>query len=291
MKRVLVGLLFFGFVQYANSAENITISTSSGSGFNGLLLQGSASPKVGVIMFHGRGGTPNSAVVRQMRQSLNNSGYTTLSIENPVPVDANGNGISTDFSDYVADISTGGANYVFPEAYARLNASIRLLQTQGVEQVVIAGFSLGSRLASAFVANGQATDTAPVVGLIGIGMYGTSIASLNPIFSLADITVPVLDLFGDNDTNAVNTAAAKKAAYGGAVSDYTQVVLDCPATLTVKDCHKLRGGLKGADDKPFEIAINNWIKNVAPLSVPEASSFYLLAFGLFALFGFSRRTV
>ncbi len=289
MKFFLVGFLVLGFIQLAVSAEAVTLSTSGGRSFNGLLLEGSSSPKVGVVMFHGRGATPNSAVVRQMRRSLNNSGYTTLSIENPIPVDANGNGIPTDFYDYVADISSGGANYVFPEAYARLNASINLLQAQGVEQVVIAGFSLGSRLASAFVAKGQVAGNAPVVGLIGIGMYGTSFGSLNPVISLGDITVPVLDLFGDSDRNVVNTAAARKAAYGGLASDYTQVILDCPASLSVKDCHKLRGGLKGTDDKPFEVAVNNWIKNVAPLSVPEASSIYLFGLGLFALLGISTR--
>lgn len=289
MRSILVSLLLVGFIQYANSAD-VSLTTSTGS-FNGLLLEGSSSPKVGVVMFHGRGANPDGAVVRELRATLNNSGYTTLSIENPIPADYNGNGSATDFADYVADISSGGANYVFPEAYERLNASISLLQSQGVEQIVIAGFSLGSRLASAFVANGQVAGNAPVVGLIGVGMYGNSLGLLNPLYQLGDITVPILDLFGDNDTNAVNTAAAKKAAYGGAASDYTQVVLDCADTVIGNDCHKLKGGLRGAEDRPFEIAVNSWIKDVAPLSVPEASSIYLLSLGLLGLMGVSRRKI
>ena len=69
-------------------AETVCLSFESPGGpFNGLLRSGAAGNGTGVIFLHGRGNTPNSKVVRQLRGSLANAGFTTLSIDNPVPLD------------------------------------------------------------------------------------------------------------------------------------------------------------------------------------------------------------
>ncbi len=286
----ILGAIAAGPVQ----ATPISLSTASGS-FGGEFLQGAGSPNVGIILLHGRGLTPDSAVTRQLRNSLNNAGYSTLAIENPVPADSNGNGSNTDFSDYAADVSAGGANYVFPETYARVRAASSYMQSLGVDQIVLSGFSLGSRLAAAVVARGQHAGDVPIVGLLNVGMYGNSIDPLNVVDTLDEITIPVLDIYGDGDTNAVTTAAARVAAYGGAPTDYLQIALDCPAislTYSVNDCHKLRGNnLKGADDRPLETTARNWMQSVAPLasaSVPEPGTGLLLALG-FGAMGWHRR--
>ncbi len=281
----------------AGTAQATSISLSTGSGvFGGELLQGAGSPKVGVILLHGRGLTPNSAVTRQLRNSLNHDGYSTLAIENPVPADYNGNGINTDFFDYLGDIGSTGANYVFPETYARIRASSAYLQSLGVNQIVLSGFSLGSRLAAAHIARGQQAGDLPIVGLLNVGMYGNSIDPYNVVYTLDEITIPVLDIYGDEDVNAVTTAAARVAAYAGASGDYLQVALDCPAissTYSVNDCHKLRGNnLKGADDRPLENTARNWMQSVAPLasaSVPEPGTGVLLALALGAMGWHCRR--
>ena len=96
--------------------------------------------------------------------------------------------------------------------------------------------------------------------------------------------MPVLDIFGDADTNAVNTAAERRLAYGGNTTDYTQVMLDCPAGATASDCHKLRGNnLKGADDRPLETTVRNWMQKVAPISVPEPATWMLMMAGLLGI--------
>lgn len=275
-----VFMLLLG-VSVSATAVPITLTTSTGD-FGGLLLEGADSPNVGIVFMHGRGGNPNSAVVRQLRYSLNNAGYTTLSIENPIPLDANGSGVATDFSDYVADV-TSGRNTVFPEMHGRVQASLDHFSSLGVDQVVIAGFSLGSRFATEFVARGQQPGGMTVAGLLGVGMYGTSIDPYNIAFTIDELNVPVLDIFGHVDMNAVNTADARRLAYGGNAADYTQVVLTCPEDIVGNNCHKLSGGLKGTDDSPLETTVRNWMQTVAPLSVPEPATWMLMMLGLMGI--------
>lgn len=223
--------------------------------FSGELLNSSCA-KTGVVIYHGRGSTPRGPIVEEMRTSLHRAGYSTLSIENPKPLNG-----QTDFTSYVNDVSAD--NYVFPEAYARMRTAINYLQSLGIEQVVIAGFSLGSRFSTAHTARGQ-IDEIPIIGLIGVGMYGTSIDPLNVSSTLDEVSTPVLDLYGDVDTNAVNTASARVSAYNsGTGLDYTLSTLTC---IAGQNCHQL-GGLKGSDSDEFEVNINAWMQAFAPASL------------------------
>lgn len=244
-------------------AATITLNSTAESGnstFSAELLTTSCA-KVGVVMFHGRGSTPTGPVVAEISNSLNRAGYTTISIANPLPLNQ-----QTDFNSYVNDVNSD--NYVFPEAYARIRTAINHLQSLGVEQVVVAGFSLGSRLATAHVARGQ-TDELPVIGLIGVGMYGTSIDPLNVSATLDEVSVPVLDVYGDTDTNALNTALARQNAYNaGNGTSYTQSVLTCISGL---NCHQLEG-IKGDDSKLFEIELNAWMQSSDKTNESQLSS-------------------
>ncbi len=236
---------------YAATVNLSSVSEGGSSDFSGELLE-SRCAKTGVVMFHGRGSSPRGPVVEELRASLNRAGYTTLSIENPIP--SNG---QTDFNSYINE-----AGVVFPEAYARMRAAINHLQSLGVEEVVIAGFSLGSRFASAHAARGQINEL-PVLGLLGIGMYGTGIDPLNVSFTLDEVSVPVLDIYGDVDTNAAGTAANRLNAYNsGPGLSYTQLALTCIAGT---NCHQLEG-IKGNDSMPLEFNVSAWMQAVAPAS-------------------------
>jgi len=247
------------------NAQGVTVALDSsaegGAGaFGGELLEASCAA-IGVVMYHGRGASPTGPVVEELRQALNRAGYTTLSIDNPIPL----NGM-TDFASYVNDL--GGDNYVFPEAYARMRAAIDELASRGVQQVVVVGFSLGSRLATAHVARGQ-LDELPIIGLIGVGMYGNSIDPLNISNTLDEVSVPVLDVYGDLDSTAASTAAARASAYGsGSGTDYTQTMLSCSVGV---NCHQLEG-LKGDDSQPLEIQVNAWMQAFAPVTLVSGCS-------------------
>lgn len=282
-----------GSVPLAQPADAATVCysfDSPGGPFNGLLRSGAAGNDVGIVFLHGRGNTPNSKVVRQLRGSLANAGYTTLSIDNPVPLDTTQpggggpNGVATDFNDYVADVL--GPNTVFPEAFARVRESIAFLAGKAINRIIVAGFSLGSRLATAHVARGQQPGDLPIIGLIGLGMRANSVDPLNAATTLDEVFVPVLDIFGDGDVPAAVTAFDRLNAYGGAPADYTQVILDCAASLSVQECHQFNG-LKGADDQPLETAVRLWVNDVA--SVPEPNALAFLAIGILGLTYVRRR--
>lgn len=252
---ILLALLISALSLQAETVNLNSVSEAGSSIFSAELLKSNCA-KIGVVMFHGRGSTPAGPVVEELRTSLNRAGYTTLSIENPVPLNG-----QTDFSSYENDVLTD--NYVFPEAYARMRTAINYLQSLGIEEVVVAGFSLGSRLATVHVARGQINELS-VVGLLAVGMYGNSIDPLNVSETLDEVSVPVIDIYGDGDTLAADTATARLDAYNsGSGLDYTQIELIC---ITGLNCHQLEG-LKGDDSKPFEITVNAWMQAVAPASV------------------------
>lgn len=247
-----------------SAADAVTLDSTTEAGsstsFQARVLASTPSTMdTGFVLLHGRGGNPDSAVVRQLRNDLYGRGFTTLSIQEPVPAGGYVEGDNTNpppFSAYETDIA--GVNYVFPETYARVRAAINDLEARGITQVIMIGFSMGSRLASAHIARGQQNEI-PIIGYIGIGMYATSTDPLNMGDTLDEISIPVLDIYGDDDTNAVNTAGTRVNAYNmGAGMSYTQVVLDCAVGLTTNDCHKLVG-LKGTSTSPLETTVSNWV--------------------------------
>ena len=292
--------LFFSIS--ADAGFYLDSSTESGSDqFFVELLEGGSSPTVGVVLLHGRCSIATGPVVQELRTSLNTAGYTTISIYNPLTTAVN----QCAFSDYVNEVNT-----IMPEVYARVRTSINYLENLGVQNIVLVGFSLGSRFSSAHIARGQ-IDELPIKAFIGIGMYATNIDPLNPSFTLDEITIPVLDIYGDHDANAVDTASSRINSYNsGSGQSYTQIALDCASNLTVNECHKLVG-LKGSATDELETTALNWAKCYAPLgaaadctNVPvtnvtnsgsssgggsSGGAIGLLSLSLFGLIGLARR--
>ena len=160
-------------------------------------------------------------------------------MQEPVPAGySEGAGAAPPFCEYVADINV--LNYVFPETHARLRAAIHYK-------------------ASAHMESGRLNEL-PVIGLVGVGMYGTSIAPLNVSLTTDGCDAPVLDIYGSHDVSAVNTAVARKTAYEGSGIDrvITRVALTCDPLLSTDQCHRLEG-LKGSSNSPLELEVSGWI--------------------------------
>jgi len=268
---VLVSILFLSLFFTNALATQIPLDSTAKGGagaFTGLLLESNGNPDVGIVLMHGRTSTPDGPVVKQLRNAFNSAGYTTLSIDNPrAATDENMDGDFRDFNDYLLDVTT--VNFAFPETYARIRTATAHLQSLGVTKIVLAGFSMGSRFTSAHFPNGQQAGDLPIVGYIGIGMYANSTGPLNHKNNMLAITVPVLDIYGDEDTNSVNSANARSAAYAGA--DYTTHILDCAVGLSLSECHQL-SGLKSISGEACEILESkaiNWITTKVPLATSQ----------------------
>ncbi|WP_198264234.1 PEP-CTERM sorting domain-containing protein [sulfur-oxidizing endosymbiont of Gigantopelta aegis] len=321
-------------LNYANNKPTEADGTSclemnsSGDAYSALLREGNGASDLAVLFLHGRNkklagqamkNHPNGDVVRQLRTYLNTSlGLTTLSIETPnISNDLNSNN-RADFFEYDA-----AEAIVFDQMQARFNTALDGLKTQGIKRVVVMGFSMGSRYATALTAaadQGVLGNGLDLVGLIGTGMYINSansttgpndIRGFDTLGNLALIdSIPVLDVFGDLDAPAANSATARKTAYAGATGLYSQVSLACPdyvnnayytgggsKTYTKGNCHQLRDAqdangntlvdVRGTANSPLTTTVISWFNNTDfdavksnVISVPEPSTLVLLLLGV-----------
>ena len=153
-------------------------------------------PRKAVIVMHGRGFHPDWAEVAEpLRTALPEHGWDTLSLQMPVL------GKDAKYYDYVP---------IFPAAFPRIRAGIEFLRARGARTVVLAAHSCSVHMAMAFV---RGHGDAGFDGFIGIGMGATDYRQpMREPFPLAAMSVPVLDLFGDEDYPAVLRKAPARLA-------------------------------------------------------------------------------
>jgi len=160
---------------------------------------------IGVILCHGRGQSPTWAVVDPLRKGIHEQlGYHTLSLQMP--------------KDNIAWDEYGA---LFPDAYEKIEAGIdRLRKQEGVETIYLMGHSMGSRMATAYLAY---QSQAQVAGFIGVGIRNGGATPLDSNANLALIDIPVLDVYGDGGDGKDAEHAAARADM---VSDrYTQKLI------------------------------------------------------------------
>lgn len=142
------------------------------------------------IVIHGLGVHPDwDQVIRPLRTTLPEYGWSTLSLQ--MPVLANG---------------VGGDKYapLFSEVAGRIDAGINYLQQQGIKRIVIIAHSLGAAMGTYYLSTHKSDQ---VAGFVGIGMSSSSKPVLDNFTSLKSVEVPVLDLYGENDLDDVVTSA------------------------------------------------------------------------------------
>ena len=271
-----------------------TFGGESVSAFDARLRTGDSTyGNIGVIMMHGRydydaamaaSAYLDAGVVSQLQYSLNQMGFTTMSIQSPMFVDvadaANG---YTQFSYY-----RNNESLLDQEVFNRVTASANYLyDNYGITQFVLAGHSLGSRYATASAAAWQNSLLDPylhstsmeLLGLAGAGMVsnaatsvsvagtptsliGSSLSDINVLDTLGNLNhvngLHVLDLQTTGDLTALDSAL-QRALNGGAVAaSYTQHTMDSPlgypylnvygGTYSENDAHNFRNGYLLASD-------------------------------------------
>ena len=144
-------------------------------------------PRGAVIIMHGRGFHPNWAdVAYPLRVGLVEQGWSTLSLQMPV-LDK-----EAKFYDYLE---------IMDEAAPRIEAGIDYLKQQGNDKIILIAHSCSVHMAMAWVDAGRMRD---IDGFVGIGMGAVDYKQpMKKPFPLKTITVPVLDVYGEDEYPAV----------------------------------------------------------------------------------------
>lgn len=152
-----------------------------------------------LILAHGQGKHPTWKVVDPLRKGINEElGFHTLSLQMPNTRD--------NYKDYVQD---------FPEAYKTIKEAIAFFKNKGISDIYLMGHSMGARMVSAYLSDSM-DDT--IKGLIVVGCRNNGGYPLSCIENVENIDIPILDIWGNNNTKDNNAAAQR-----GYLSSYTYV--------------------------------------------------------------------
>ena len=154
--------------------------------------------KSAAIILHGRGFHPDwQDTVNPLRVGLAEAGWNTLSVQMPVlEKDAK-------YYDYVP---------LFAEALPRIEAAIEYVRAQGNERVALIAHSCGSHMAMAWVdAEPEVRASQNIDAFVGIGMGATDYKQyMKKPLPFEKLTVPVLDVYGENDYPAILKKAPER---------------------------------------------------------------------------------
>ena len=165
--------------------------------FAAVELQPETGPARGaVILLHGRGFHADwPETINPLRTALSEQGWHTLSLQMPVLAK------DAKYFDYLA---------VLPEAFPRIEAAIDHLTQRKLHPVVLAAHSCGTHMALAWF---EETGDGRIDAFIGIGMGATDYKQpMQRPFPFTAMTVPILDVYGDNDYPAVLRKAPDRLA-------------------------------------------------------------------------------
>src|SRR5262244_588182 len=142
--------------------------------------------KAGLVIVHGVGVHPDHGLISTLRTALADRGYTTLSVQMPVLAQ------EAKPQDYPP---------TFGEAGERLKVAVEFLRAKGYKKIAIVSHSMGSRMTHNYLTR---DPSAPVNAWVCIGLGGED--------DFRHMTLPVLDLYGENDLSAVLQGAQRRAA-------------------------------------------------------------------------------
>ena len=142
-----------------------------------------ANARVGLVIVHGMGVHPEHGLISVLRGNLADQGYTTLSIQMPI---------------LAVEAREKAYLPLYPEATERIKSAVRYLQGKGYQKVAIVSHSLGSGMSRLYVEKHQDQ----LAGWVSLGIGGKTYTG---------ITIPVLDVYGENDHPSAVANAKKRA--------------------------------------------------------------------------------
>jgi len=165
---------------HRDKAEFFTIYTK--------ISDASSTSTSAILLLHGSGVHPDwPQVIHPLRTRLPESGWTVLSIQLPI----------------LANDSHDSYQPLIKEATPRIHAAIAYLKTEGFKKVVIVAHSMGTVMASHYLAE----NSDNISGYIAIGMPESNVQYL------AKIKLPLLDLYGSDDLpNVLSASQSRKKA-------------------------------------------------------------------------------
>ncbi len=164
------------------------------------------------IILHGIGAHPDwPEVINPLRSELPDYGWATLSLQMPIlPNEAKA-------ADYVP---------LLEEVAPRIDAAIAYLNKQGIRNIVLIAHSLGTAMASHYLAN---NPDSPIRAYVGISMIeNTDDTALSNVAHLTRLKLPILDIYGYRDLESVtkNARARRQAATLAKNKRYKQVIIE-----------------------------------------------------------------
>jgi alpha/beta superfamily hydrolase len=170
--------------------DAVKIRATSGKEFLGLFAKGQDKAKA-IILLHSVGSQPDFGIIGQLRASLNDLGYTTLSIQLPVQ------GKDATIDDYYPK--------VFGDAKDRIAQSIAWLAAKGFDKPVLLSHTMGSWMANEYLDENFSKNT--ISAWVCMSLTG------NYSWTMRRYTMPIFDVYAQNDiAPAVSSAGRRKTA-------------------------------------------------------------------------------
>ena len=175
------------------TGEPVYLSTP-GHEFLALETEAEGDTKGAVVLLHGRGYGPDSEiVVGPLRETLAEDGWHTLSIQMPVLEKG------AKYYDYIE---------VFPDARLRITAALEHLKTSEFSPIIIIAHSCGVHMSMDWLRHNG--DDA-IDAYVGLGMGATDYKQPMQVpFPFAQLSIPILDVYGDADYPAVVSKADER---------------------------------------------------------------------------------
>ena len=149
-------------------------------------------PKAAVLLTHGPGLHPDHGLTGELRVSLADRGYATLSLQMPV---------------LASEVDDGAAyRALHPEASRRIAAGVQFLRDKGAVRIALVSHAMGAGMAHEYL---RTNPGAPVFAWAALSFYG--------VFEVPEgAGFPILDLYGGADYRGIRGPASERARLLGA---------------------------------------------------------------------------